>query len=112
MVLYKSALSIERITELFRERAVKYQDVPGLVQKFYVRDPVTGEVGGIYIFDNQDSLDRFKGSDLGQSIGDTYRFISFALSDLMTVDDVAARELNLGLEAPPGFEPGMEVLQI
>jgi hypothetical protein len=22
------------------------------------------------------------------------------------------RELNLGLEAPPGFEPGMEVLQI
>jgi len=75
LVLYKSALSVERVTELFRERAVKYRDVPGLLQKLYVRDPITGDVGGVYIFDNHDSLETFRESPLGQSIGNTYRFL-------------------------------------
>jgi len=74
LILYKSALSVERVTELFAERATRYQAVPGLLQKFYVRDPLTGEVGGVYIFDSKESVERFRGSDLEKSIQTTYQF--------------------------------------
>ena len=74
LILYKSALGIDRIKQLFRERALKYRDVPGLVQKLYVHDPATGEVGGIYVFDSNEHRDAFRGSELEKSIRETYRF--------------------------------------
>jgi hypothetical protein len=74
MILYKSALPIERVEELFRERSAKYTRVRGLLDKIYVHDRGTGEVGGIYVFDNQENLERFRSSDLERSIQDTYEF--------------------------------------
>jgi heme-degrading monooxygenase HmoA len=72
-IFYKSALNIERVKELFRERASKYRSVPGLVQKFYVHDPTTDEVGGIYMFDTLEHMEAFRKSDLAKSIRETYR---------------------------------------
>ena len=74
LILYKSALELDRVRELFRERVDKYHDVPGLLQKLYVHDPSTGHVGGIYVFDSRRSLDAFRSSDLEKSIEQTYRF--------------------------------------
>lgn len=74
LILYKSALSIDRVMELFRERAKHYEKVPGLLQKFYVHDPLTDEVGGVYVFDSTESVEKFRGSDLERSIQNTYQF--------------------------------------
>lgn len=73
LVLFKSALSPERVDELFRARADRYLAVPGLLQKFYIRDPQTGQAGGFYVFDSAASLEAFSQSDLARSIGDAYR---------------------------------------
>ena len=74
IVLYKSAFDIQRVTQLFRERMDKYGAVPGLLQKLYVHDPETDEVGGIYVFESRESLEEFRRSDLEKSIRETYQF--------------------------------------
>jgi hypothetical protein len=74
IVLYKSALGLDRVKALFRERAAKYREVPGLTQKLYVHDPETGQVGGIYVFDTREALEAFRGSGLEKSIQQVYQF--------------------------------------
>ena len=74
-VLYKSGLPIEEIFKRFKERAEKYRNVKGLVQKLYIHDESTGHVGGIYVFDTKESLEAFKASDLAKSLGDAYQFV-------------------------------------
>ena len=74
LILYKSALDDERVMQLFRERKGKYDAVPGLLQKLYVHDPATGEVGGIYLFEDDKSLAHFRSSDLEANIRETYQF--------------------------------------
>jgi hypothetical protein len=73
-ILYKSALPTEKVLDLFEERSNKYREVTGLLQKLYVHDEETGQVGGIYIFDSKKSLEAFRDSDLAGSISDAYRF--------------------------------------
>jgi hypothetical protein len=75
VILYKSALPIDRVKQLFRERSQRYRDVIGLLQKLYVHDPSTGEVGGVYLFESKKDLDVFRSSDLENSIGRAYQFI-------------------------------------
>jgi hypothetical protein len=73
LILYKSALGMDRIKELFRERAAKYEEVPGLIQKLYVADRTTGEVGGIYLFESEERLRAFVATGL-EDIRQTYLF--------------------------------------
>jgi predicted ester cyclase len=72
LILYKSALELDRVKALFRERAKKYRAVRGLLQKIYVHDPATDEVGGVYVFDTPEDLDAFRSSDLEKSIAKVY----------------------------------------
>jgi len=74
-VLYKSRLPISRVIELFNERAGKYREVKGLLQKLYIHDESTDHVGGIYVFDSKENLEAFRNSDLAKSIGDAYKFV-------------------------------------
>ena len=72
IVRFRSALSDEQITELFRVRSPEYLAIPGLLQKYYLRFH-TGEYGGVYVWDSAASMDRFFASDLARSICDVYR---------------------------------------
>ena len=95
IILYKSALDIERVKQLFRERAGKYGAVPGLLQKLYVHDPATAEAGGIYLFESSESLDSFRRSDLESSIRETYQFtappVIRALDVVQALHEVSGR---------------------
>ena len=73
MISYKSGLPMERVQQLFLERSERYRQVAGLQQKLYLRDPSTGEVGGLYLFDSKKDLDAFRNSDLEKSIERVYR---------------------------------------
>ena len=72
IVRFRSALSDERIAELFRVRAAEYLTVPGLLQKYYLRFR-SGEYGGVYVWDSAASMDRFLAGELARSICDMYR---------------------------------------
>lgn len=54
------------------ERRPRFREVPGLVQKLYGRDPETGDVCGIYCFDSEEALARFKDSELARTIPSAY----------------------------------------
>ena len=93
MVKFKSALSIEEAKERYRERMPEFRELPGLLQKYYVHEPATGEVGGIYIWDSEESLQGYLRSDLRESIPEAYRVVGppriekFQVMDRLFEDD-------------------------
>ena len=54
-------------------RAPEYLVVPGLVQKYYLRFPGTGEHGGVYLWASRASFEAFRESELARTIPDAYR---------------------------------------
>ncbi len=75
-IMYKSGLPLERVRELFRRRVRKYARIDALREKLYVRDPATGEVGGVYLFMSDAGLAKFRQSGFEKNIADTYRVTS------------------------------------
>ena len=73
--LFKSGLSDEEILKTMNSRADQYRKVKGLLQKLYVTDPVTGHIGGVFVFDTKDSLVGFRESELAKSSAQAYKFI-------------------------------------
>jgi hypothetical protein len=71
-VRVKSQLDAKELDRRLIERRPRFIDVPGLVQKIYGRDEATGDVCGIYFFENQAALDAYLQSDLAQTIPTAY----------------------------------------
>jgi hypothetical protein len=71
-VRIKNKLDQQEMDRRLAERKPKFLDVPGLSQKIYVRDPATGEVAGIYFFENKEALAKFKDSELAKTIPTAY----------------------------------------
>lgn len=74
-VRIKSKLDFEEIERRARERLPRFQQVPGLVQKFYGHDETTGDVCGIYIFEDMKSLAEYRDTELAKTIPDAYEAI-------------------------------------
>ena len=71
-VKFKSKLSEEELMKRIEERKPRFRKIPELIQKYYVKDPQTGEVGGIYLWDSKEAMMKFRESDLSKSIPQTY----------------------------------------
>ena len=74
-VLYvriKSDLDPEELERRLNERKPRFLEVPGLIQKIYGRDEATGDVCGIYFFENKEALATFRDTDLAKTIPDAY----------------------------------------
>ena len=52
-VKFKSALSDAEIQQVMEERAPQFRALSGLLQKYYLRDVQSGEVGAVYIWDSE-----------------------------------------------------------
>jgi hypothetical protein len=63
----KSTLDPAELERRLLERRPRFLDVPGLVQKIYGRDESTGDVCGIYIFEDQNALAQFRASELART---------------------------------------------
>jgi hypothetical protein len=74
-VRVKSRLDSEEIEKRARERLPRFQQVPGLVQKFYARDETTGDVCGIYFFKDKKSLAAYRDTELAKTIPDAYEAV-------------------------------------
>jgi len=73
IIRYKSALSDDEVDEHFKERSDRYREVPGLIQKYYVKFTETGEYGGIYVWDSSESLDAWRAGNLAGTLAETYQ---------------------------------------
>lgn len=71
-VRIKSGLDPDELDRRLVERRPRFRDVPGLVQKIYGRDESTGNVCGIYFFEDQAALSAFRETELAQTIPTAY----------------------------------------
>ena len=72
-VRFRSRLPFDEVMRIAEERAPEFAALPGLVQKYYVQDVETGEVGGCYLWDSPESLGAYRESELRASIGAAYQ---------------------------------------
>jgi hypothetical protein len=68
----KSNLDSAELENRLLERKPRFLEVPGLVQKIYGRDKSTGDVCGIYFFENQKALTEFRETELAKTIPTAY----------------------------------------
>lgn len=73
IVRFRSRLSSREVLQIYEARAPQYRALPGLLQKYYLRFPATGEHGAVYLWDTQEALTRFRQSDLAGSIPEAYQ---------------------------------------
>lgn len=71
-VKFKSDLPEDQVRKTMDERAPQFRALPGLVQKYYVRDPDTGEYAGIYLWESEAAMNEFRDSELARSIPGAY----------------------------------------
>jgi hypothetical protein len=71
-VRIKSDLEKSEFHRRLLARRPLFHDVPGLVQKVYGREPTTGDVCGIYFFDDAEALATFRQSELAKGIPGAY----------------------------------------
>lgn len=74
-VRIKSRLAAPEIERRLLERRPRFVQVPGLVQKIYGRDASSGDVCGIYFFENQAALDAFRDTELARTIPTAYEAV-------------------------------------
>ena len=72
VVKFRSRLSADEIERRYKARIPEFRQVSGLVQKYYIYDESSGEWGGIYLWDSEESVERYLASDLRKSIPSTY----------------------------------------
>lgn len=73
LVKFHSGLPHEEVLRVMDERLPQFRAVPGLVQKYYARESSTGDYVGVYLFDSEEALLRYRGSELAASIPGAYR---------------------------------------
>lgn len=72
IVRFTSELDDAEVLRRYETRVERYRSVPGLVQKYYLRYP-DGDHGAVYVWQNQEALNRFRDSVLARTIAETYR---------------------------------------
>ncbi len=84
-VKLKSKLPEEDILNKANERKPEFEAIPGLLQKYYVKMNEEGSYGGIYVWDNKESLMAFKESDLAKSIPQAYEVVEAPNVEIMSI---------------------------
>lgn len=74
-VRVKSDLDPAELERRVIERRPGFLEVPGLIQKIYGRDESTGNVCGIYFFEDQEALAAFRDTELAKTIPEAYEAV-------------------------------------
>jgi heme-degrading monooxygenase HmoA len=81
----KSDLPEEELLRRAHERAPRFEAIPGLIQKYYVKTGEEGHYGGMYIWDSPESLQAFRASDLAKSIPEAYEIVEAPQVEIMNI---------------------------
>ncbi|MEN8179865.1 MAG: YdhR family protein [Pseudomonadota bacterium] len=71
-VRVKSDLAPAELERRLIERKPNFREVPGLVQKMYGKDEISGAYCGIYFFEDQKALAEFRDTELARTIPTAY----------------------------------------
>ena len=71
-VRVKSDLDPAELERRLIERRSRFHGVPVLVQKIYGRDESTGDICGIYFFEDQNALAEYRETELAKTISTAY----------------------------------------
>ncbi|MFM8916461.1 MAG: hypothetical protein ACKOGP_01815 [Bacteroidota bacterium] len=82
IVRFKSTLPDSVVFEVIEKRKVEFLKVPGLVQKYYLRDPKTMEFCGVYMWASEQDFLEFKKTDLSKSSAQAYQIDGTARVEL------------------------------
>ncbi len=72
IVRFTSAMDAEDVVATYHERAPRYRQVPGLVQKYYLDFP-SGEHGAVYVWESAQALEAFRATELARTIPEAYQ---------------------------------------
>lgn len=72
-ITIKSGLSETDLIQTAEERAARFRELPGLLQKYYIRLDEPGTYGGIYIWESKKSMMAYQQSDLAATIPAAYK---------------------------------------
>lgn len=73
LVKFKSALPVDEVMQIARERMDDFRALKGLRQKYYLHDPVSGEISGLYLWESAEDLDAYRQSELRATIAAAYQ---------------------------------------
>jgi hypothetical protein len=74
-VKFKSSHSPSQLIKVCEEDLDIFRNVPGLLQKYYITEELTGAISGFYIFETKSARAAFWTSELGKSIPVRYGVI-------------------------------------
>ena len=92
LVRFKSKLSDDAVQATFEERADLYRNVPGLVEKIYLRFRESGEFGAVYVWESEKALMDFRETELARTIPDAYQVEGAPLIEVADVRLVMQQE--------------------
>jgi hypothetical protein len=72
----KSALAPDELVRRVNQRMPRFREVPGLIQKFYGSDEETGDVCGIFLFEDENALAAYRNSELAQTAPGAYEVLN------------------------------------
>ena len=105
LVKFHSGLPDDEVMRLLEERLPQFRAVPGLRQKYYAREPATGDYVGVYLFDSETSLEAYRNSELAASIPGLYRVEGSPRREVLEL------LFPLRAEVPPGSTPSADCLR-
>jgi hypothetical protein len=73
LVRFKSRLPFDEVMKIVEDRAPDFRALEGLQQKYYLHDPATGEVGGLYLWNSAEAFTEYRDSELRASIAEAYQ---------------------------------------
>jgi len=73
LVKFKSSLPFEEAAQIAQNRIGEFRALPGLLQKYYLREPATGAVCGLYLWESREAFNEFRDSELRKSIAQAYQ---------------------------------------
>jgi len=73
IVKFHSGLAESEVQQLLHQRLPAVSATPGLLQKHYTREALTGDYIGVHVFDSEKSLECFRNSELSRSLPHVYQ---------------------------------------
>lgn len=85
IIKLKSELQEDELLRKAKERAPQFEAIPGLIQKYYVKEAEPGHYGGIYVWDSAESMEAYRASDLAATIPQAYQILEAPDIEIMDV---------------------------
>lgn len=84
-VKLRTDLSEQHLLEIALDRKPQFEEIPGLLQKYYVKIDNAGRYGGIYIWDNKESMLAFLDTELAKTIPQAYKVVEAPEIELLDI---------------------------